>query len=310
MTDKIVIELSYTEKELSQKNQELMSHREERIVYLQEKQLTEDNYKKIKEYPQKTEIEINTFFTEFLILSGEIKTLQTFIQDNDVNIENEKNLQQNILKEFSDEQHKQLQQLGSLDNKIYTIVEGIAQKQKLQEEYDKLVLRKNNIELLKKLFKSSGFVHFIGQKYLNKLCYTANQRFLKFTQNQFELSAPDALDDKKGKIVVIDRLSGGIKRDMLTLSGGQSFQAALALALALADESGKGHRFFFIDEGFGTLDEENLYVVLDTLRELAEEENRVVGIISHVQMIKEEVMACLNVELDKNKGTQVSLVVS
>lgn len=310
LTDKIVIELSYTEKELSQKNQELMSHREERIVYLQEKQLTEDNYKKIKEYPQKTEIEINTFFTEFLILSGEIKTLQTFIQDNDVNIENEKNLQQNILKEFSDEQHKQLQQLGSLDNKIYTIVEGIAQKQKLQEEYDKLVLRKNNIELLKKLFKSSGFVHFIGQKYLNKLCYTANQRFLKFTQNQFELSAPDALDDKKGKIVVIDRLSGGIKRDMLTLSGGQSFQAALALALALADESGKGHRFFFIDEGFGTLDEENLYVVLDTLRELAEEENRVVGIISHVQMIKEEVMACLNVELDKNKGTQVSLVVS
>ena len=310
LTDEIAFKLSHTKKEILQNEEELIRHGKERVAYLEEKQLTEKSYATIKEYPQKTELEINTFFTEFLILSGEMKNIKTFVQDHDVNIENEKNLQQSVLQEFIDDQNTQLQQLGSLSNKINNIIDGIATKQKLQEQYDKLVLRKNNIELLKKLFKSSGFVHFIGQKYLNKLCYTANKRFLKFTQNQFELSAPDALDDKKGRIVVIDRLSGGTKRDMLTLSGGQSFQAALALALALADESGTGHRFFFIDEGFGTLDDESLYVVLDTLRELAEEENRVVGIISHVQMIKEEVMACLNVELDKNKGTQVSLVLT
>ncbi len=119
------------------------------------------------------------------------------------------------------------------------------------------------------------------------------------------MSAPEEFDDKKGRITVIDRLSGGSKRDMQTLSGGQSFQAALALALALADESGAGHRFFFVDEGFGTLDQDSLFLVLESMRDLVINENRVVGLISHIPMMKEEVNAYLQVSLDKSSGTVV-----
>ena len=255
--------------------------------------------------PQKSAQEIEEFFDSYKDLQSEMNALSK-LSDQFVDNTNKEELE-NSVRELSDIQEMSLKELGSLQTTKEILEDGLIKKAQLQEESSALLVRKDNFEILKKLFKGSGFVHFIGQKYLDKLCYAANKRFLRFTQNQFELSAPDQLDDKKGRIVVIDRLAGGHKRDLLTLSGGQSFQAALALALALADESGAGHKFFFIDEGFGSLDNDSLYAVLETLRELSENENRVVGVISHVPLMKEEVSACLHVVLDKTLGTQLEL---
>ncbi|MGL4677483.1 MAG: exonuclease subunit SbcD [Brevinema sp.] len=264
-------------------------------------------YNIVKTYPQKTPQDVEGFFRDFLVCSGEMKSIKNFTYlDEQGDLIPQIQESQDKLNQLSEQYSYGQQQLGSYRNEIITLQGQLNQKNKLQNTYQKLSLRKENIESLKKLFKASAFVYFIGLKYLSKLCYTANQRFLHFTQNQFELSAPEELDGKKGRIIIIDRLSGGSKRDLATLSGGQSFQAALSLALALADESGAGHRFFFVDEGFGTLDQDNLMIILDSLRKLVEIEQRVVGVISHIPLMKDEVFAYLHVSLDKKNGTTVT----
>ncbi|HEX7410677.1 MAG TPA: SbcC/MukB-like Walker B domain-containing protein [Bacteroidales bacterium] len=94
----------------------------------------------------------------------------------------------------------------------------------------------------------------------------------------------------------------------VTLSGGQTFQASLCLALALADNiqqlNQSGQNFFFLDEGFGTLDRESLELVFETLKTLRRE-NRVVGVISHVEDLQQEIAAWLYVTRDDEHGSRI-----
>ena len=82
-----------------------------------------------------------------------------------------------------------------------------------------------------------------------------------------------------------------------------------SLALALTDNirhlSGCKQNFFFLDEGFGSLDKESLSVVFDTLKALRDE-NRIVGLISHVEEMQQEVPACIQVENTSERGTIVT----
>jgi exonuclease SbcC len=95
------------------------------------------------------------------------------------------------------------------------------------------------------------------------------------------------------------------------LSGGQMFQASLSLALALSESiqafAGTEQNFFFLDEGFGTQDKESLRLVFESLKELRKE-NRVVGLISHVDELQEEIDVCLKVRNDDEIGSLVELV--
>jgi len=104
-------------------------------------------------------------------------------------------------------------------------------------------------------------------------------------------------------------MNNGKKRSIKTLSGGQMFQAALSLALALSDNVKKFKReeenFFFLDEGFGSLDKPSLKLVFETLKSL-HTENRIVGIISHVEDLKEDIEVYLQIENDENTGSRIS----
>ena len=97
-------------------------------------------------------------------------------------------------------------------------------------------------------------------------------------------------------------------RNVKTLSGGQTFQASLSLALSLADSIHKlaasSENFFFLDEGFGTLDKETLEVAFDTLKSLRKE-NRIVGVISHVEEMQTEIETFLKVTNDEERGSVV-----
>jgi exonuclease SbcC len=103
-------------------------------------------------------------------------------------------------------------------------------------------------------------------------------------------------------------LNGGQTRSVKTLSGGQTFQASLCLALALADNvqqhSGSSHNFFFLDEGFGTLDKESLAAVFEALKQLRQE-NRIVGVISHVEEMQQEIEVYLKVTQTEERGSLV-----
>ncbi|MBC3785501.1 AAA family ATPase [Spirosoma utsteinense] len=161
------------------------------------------------------------------------------------------------------------------------------QKKDHQKRHDALELRRQDLKKMDEMFRAQGFVNYVSSVYLKNLCESANERFFKLTNNQLKLEL-----DEKNNFLVRDYLNGGDVRSVKTLSGGQTFQAALSLALALSDNiqhlTKAKQNLFFLDEGFGTLDKDALQTVFKTLKALRSE-NRVVGIISHVEELQHEV---------------------
>ena len=103
-------------------------------------------------------------------------------------------------------------------------------------------------------------------------------------------------------------LNDGQLRSVKTLSGGQTFQAALSLAIALADQvqqqAKTKQNFFFLDEGFGSQDQKSLQIIFQTLKSLRKE-NRIVGVISHVEELHQEIDTFLHVENDPTNGSKI-----
>ena len=163
--------------------------------------------------------------------------------------------------------------------------------------------REDNLKELASLFRGSGFVNYASTVLLEEVCRAANVRFKQLTKNNLSLELNGNND-----FIVRDYLNNGRTRLLKTLSGGQTFQAALCLALALAENikslNQSQQSFFFLDEGFGSLDKNSLRVVFDTLKSLRQE-NRVVGIISHVEELQQEIDVYLKIEHDKERGSLV-----
>jgi exonuclease SbcC len=178
--------------------------------------------------------------------------------------------------------------------------------QELTKDLEKLRLRESNLATLGSLFQNEGFLDYIASVYLQNLCHAANARFRSLTRQRLVLEIDD-----DNEFRVIDALNGGKVRSVKTLSGGQLFQASLSLALALSESiqasAGAEQNFFFLDEGFGTQDKESLRLVFESLKELRKE-NRVVGLISHVDELQEEIDVCLKVRNDEEVGSLVELV--
>lgn len=191
-----------------------------------------------------------------------------------------------------------------LQNELESIKEKLVQKQSLSLELEKVERREMNLKDLDRLFKGNGFVKYMSGIYLRELCQTANLRFLKLTKNRLSLEI-----DEANNFWVQDYLNGGRKRLLKSLSGGQTFLASLCLSLALAEKVKSLNRadqsFFFLDEGFGALDKPSLRIVFEALKSLREEK-RVVGIISHVEDLQQEIEVFAKVELDSERGSLVS----
>ncbi len=136
---------------------------------------------------------------------------------------------------------------------------------------------------------------YAQQAYFDQVLAEANVRLLQMTQGHYELERQESgkLSGKTGLELAVRDHYNSTLRSVKTLSGGESFQASLALALGLADvvqkeAGGLGLDALFIDEGFGSLDEGALQQAVQTLYELAEG-RRLVGIISHVNGLAERI---------------------
>ena len=134
------------------------------------------------------------------------------------------------------------------------------------------------------------------------------------TGGQYELVRRQVADNNRSQsgleLDVIDHYNG-TQRSVKTLSGGESFKASLSLALGLSDEvqsSAGGIRLdtMFVDEGFGSLDEESLRQAISTLAGLSEG-NRLVGIISHVSELKEKIDRQVSVRRERTGGSRVEI---
>lgn len=186
---------------------------------------------------------------------------------------------------------KELKEVEEIKIRLVTESESI--KKKLEEQRDILHIKAKQehklalLSDLEKLFKGKKFVEFIAANQLKYISIEASKKLKDITNGVYGLEV-----DENGKFIIRDYKNGGAERDASTLSGGETFLASLALALSLSSQIQlKGTaplELFFLDEGFGTLDDNLLDVVMSSLEGL-HHERLSVGIISHVESIKNRV---------------------
>lgn len=156
---------------------------------------------------------------------------------------------------------------------------------------------------------------YVQAAFFDRILTRANRRLLTMSEGQFELKRRRGAENYRSQsgleLNVIDHYGGG-ERSVKTLSGGESFLASLALALGLSDEvqsyaGGVRLDTMFIDEGFGSLDEDTLDCALRALAGLSEG-RRLVGLISHVPALKEQIDRKIAVTKDRAGGSRAEIV--
>lgn len=155
---------------------------------------------------------------------------------------------------------------------------------------------------------------YIQMTYFDRIIARANTRLMVMTGGQYELKRRRSAEDNRQQsgleLDVIDHYNG-TERSVKTLSGGETFKASLSLALGLSDEiqsSAGGVKLdtMFVDEGFGSLDEESLDQAMKALIGLTEG-NRLVGIISHISELKGRIDKQITVTKEKAGGSRISI---
>jgi exonuclease SbcC len=246
---------------------------------------------------------IKDFEIQFETLKNSIKELE-FKLGRESFTENSFQKTEEEWKRSGKEKEETNNKVVKLTAKIEELQKKYEEKQSLEKKYKKVEKRVENLQELFKLFKASGFVQYVSSIYLRRLCDRANVRFQQMTHNQLSLQV-----NEKNDFEIIDYLNEGRSRSVKTLSGGQSFQVSLSLALALA-ESIQSHaksekNFFFIDEGFGTQDMESIDIIFETLLKL-NKEDKVVGVISHVEALQDRIPISVTIEKDPERGSLIS----
>ena len=229
-------------------------------------------------------------------------------------------LQEKDVEEASEVLSNHLQQkLEQLQN-LTTACEELRRKlnnhrddlQKIQRIEEGLVEKKQKIrrwQILDELIgdsKGKKFNDFAQDLSLSQLLQLANKR-LGGLSDRYRIDKPSESEDDG--LVAIDEHMGGQRRSVKTLSGGETFILSLSMALALSDLASKNVEInsLFIDEGFGTLDPETLDQTLDTLERLQAESSKTIGIISHVDSLKERIAT--QIQLKRNGQGYSSLEV-
>lgn len=196
--------------------------------------------------------------------------------------------------------------------------------ERLQSNYTELQHVEEQLAILADLYTTMkgdnplklSFERYILIDYLEQILVMANIRLSAISNGQFELQRSDRLETH-GKqsglgLDVYDAYTGQ-NRDVKTLSGGEKFNAALCLALGMTDviqahQGGVSIEMMFIDEGFGSLDEESLQKAIATLVDL-QRAGRMIGVISHVQELKDALPACLEVTKNRDGHSSTKFVV-
>lgn len=223
------------------------------------------------------------------------------------------------LKEFTDSEKELEKQNKELYNKVANITEAAKKLKALAQKRQQLTKKYETISSLYRTANGNlsgsakmDFETYVLRQYFRQVINAANRRLLKMVSGQFKLVCRD-LSDLGGQgasgldLDVYSMVTDSI-RDVKTLSGGESFMAALSMALGLADiiQNSAGAvqlETMFIDEGFGSLDDESREQAIMILNQLAGD-HRIVGIISHVTELKEQIDHKLIVE-KTDQGSKV-----
>ncbi|MBM7643942.1 exonuclease SbcC [Scopulibacillus daqui] len=223
-----------------------------------------------------------------------------------------------LTKEMFDEERNAFQQLkngyerllekkASLYQTLSILEEKHERYERLEKEKESYLVKASQLQKLQQVFRGNSFVEFVAEEQLNQVCIDASKRLGDLTRQRYALEVDASLG-----FVIRDDANGGIRRPVSSLSGGETFLTSLALALSLSAQIQlRGDvplQFFFLDEGFGTLDQELLETVVTSLEKLHMNQLSI-GIISHVPDLRERMPRKLYVEPAEpsGKGSRVRL---
>ena len=175
--------------------------------------------------------------------------------------------------------------LAVYKGEIGAFAENLGKKKALEKERERLQQKYDLTEQLRKLFYGNAFMEFVAGEYLADIASAATQILLRLTNGRYFIRYEQGF-------FVGDNFNGGELRSVNTLSGGETFLVSLSLALALSAaiyaRSLRPIEFFFLDEGFGTLDEKLVDTVMDSLEKL-KNTHFSIGLISHVEELKHRI---------------------
>lgn len=291
------------QKELPEREKEQEQRKEQYVSLMKEKGISESEWKAVVE---------NHTRSEAKELQGRVEKYRT----KKITAENMKDAAQKaigqqerpdpealkILQETTEQNMLTLQEQLEEVREYYKVNQDVFERLNPKMEERSLVVKEyNRLDYLynhlagKVKNKRMDIETFVQRYYLERILYNANRRFTEMSAGQFELRLCDiekAGDGKnRGLDLMVYSLVTGKTREVRTLSGGESFMAALSLALGLADQiqesSASIHLdIMFIDEGFGSLDDNSRNQAVRVLQEMAGG-SKLVGIISHVTELKQ-----------------------
>ncbi|MGM0524190.1 MAG: SbcC/MukB-like Walker B domain-containing protein, partial [Bacillota bacterium] len=217
-------------------------------------------------------------------------------------------------------------ELSALDERYNTLVKETTRleesldlmmhvEKKVNKQLDTIKRAEQQYQTIKKIADLSrgdnhlklSFERFVLSSFLDDILVKANQRLVELTDYRYQLRRSHEIAKRGAQsgldLEVIDHHTSKV-RSVKTLSGGEGFKASLSLALGMADvvqaySGGIQLDTLFIDEGFGTLDDISLEQAINTLKGLSQK-NRILGIISHVPQLKEEIYAKLEITTSPN----------
>ncbi|HDR3886539.1 TPA: SMC family ATPase [Bacillus cereus] len=266
----------------------------------------------------KLQQEIRSYYSSLEVLTKQIEELKAELKDKeymDISSLDEQvkelEIHLDIIKEKRQRAQNAVSYITDLHENIKRIDEQIHEEEKAFQELVDLyeVMKGDNDSRI-------SFERYILIEYLEQIVQIANERLRKLSNGQFYLKRSERVEKRNRQsglgLDVYDAYTGQT-RDVKTLSGGEKFNASLCLALGMADviqayEGGISIETMFIDEGFGSLDEESLTKAVDALIDL-QKSGRFIGVISHVQELKNAMPAVLEVTKQKDGCSQTRFVV-
>lgn len=272
-----------------------------------DKEALDKNLKKLDEEKNKLNNDIldikdkyQDYSTKFTSIKASIKTLEENLDPKyDIDLQSVQSEILSIKASLDDVRSK----FNIFDSNIRENVIQINKLNDIKKDFDIQLNLYNDLKDLSETLrgqlkgvKNIKFETFVQFRYFNEILNASNKRFYEMTYGKYTLKRKEDannLNEQTGLDFEVFDHHNKTRRNINTLSGGESFQAALSLALGLSDvvqKNAGGIQLdsMFVDEGFGTLDKETLSKVMSTLSKISSS-NKLIGIISHVETLKEQI---------------------
>ncbi|WMJ80477.1 SbcC/MukB-like Walker B domain-containing protein [Clostridium sp. MB40-C1] len=251
------------------------NNEKEVIEFLLEEEIIKNLEVEINTYEEQLNNVNNNIYRIYKKLNGEHIEEDTWEKIKKERIQNEEIL------------NSKIKEIAGIQKTIEDMKKDLKDLKELRNKEKDISHRLSVLNDIGKLIEGNKFVEFVSMNQLKYIAREASRRLKSITRDRYAIEI-----DSEGNFTIRDDFNGGEIRDTSTLSGGETFLTSLSLALALSSQVQlKGSaplEFFFLDEGFGTLDSELLDIVMNSLEKLHSDKLSV-GIISHVEELKNRV---------------------